>query len=78
MYIQGFHKNMEPEDVEAYVPSWAKEMGQGMWFETSQGRKAIHIEIEKQIFDKQTFVAPSLIMGHRGGCLASFLLVCRT
>lgn len=38
------------------MPSWAKEKGMGMWFWTSQGRKAIHMELEKQMFDKKCFL----------------------
>ena len=36
-----------------------------MWFGTSQSRKAIHMEMQKQMFGKQMFAGPSLTMGRR-------------
>lgn len=38
--------------LKAYMPSWTKEKGVDLWFRTSKGRKAIHIEIERHVFRK--------------------------
>lgn len=68
MCIWGFHEHMEAKGqiqaVKAYLPTLAKEK-EGLQFENSKGRKATHLEMEKQIFGKQMFSGPSLTMGHR-------------
>lgn len=49
-----FHTNMGPSTgraVKVYTPPWAKEKGR-VWFGTSKGRQAIHMEIEKPMFGK--------------------------
>lgn len=46
---------------EACLPPCAKEKGD-YWFGTSKGRKAIHTEIEKQIFGEQMFSGTFLTM----------------
>lgn len=43
--------------VEKYMSSGIKEKP-GLWFGTSKGRKAIHMEKAKQMFDKQMFAGP--------------------
>ena len=37
----------------------------GSWFGTSKKRKAIDMEIEKQVFGKQMFAEPGRLMEHR-------------
>lgn len=34
-------------------------------FGISEGRRAIHMEMEKPVFDREIFAGPSLPMGHR-------------
>ena len=37
----------------------------GSWFGTSKKRKAIHMEIENQVFGEQMFAEPGRLMVHR-------------
>ena len=45
-------------------PSWTKGKGE-LWFGTIKGRKAIYMEMEKQIRGKLMFAGPSLTKEHR-------------